>query len=141
MTFERIEFENKLYALVVRKGIDGDEPVQFLTAPENPLQVGVFFHRAGAEVKAHVHKQWRRVVEVTQEVVHVDSGRLRIDIYEDVQKVTELILSAGETVLLMAGGHGIVVLEDSHYFEVKQGPYMGVEQDKTLLEDIERLSP
>jgi hypothetical protein len=32
--------------------------------------------------------------------------------------------------MLLSGGHGFNVLEDSKIIEVKQGPYRGVEEDK-----------
>jgi len=50
------------------------------------------------------------------------------------KKVGSAILNSGDTILLLRGGHGFNILEDSKIIEVKQGPYYGVEEDKQLLE-------
>jgi hypothetical protein len=42
-------------------------------------------------------------------------------------------MNMGDTILLIAGGHGFDILEDSKIIEVKQGPYEGAEQDKKRL--------
>ena len=41
--------------------------------------------------------------------------------------VTKLQLSAGDSLLLTGGGHGFTVLEACQLIEVKQGPYLGMD--------------
>jgi hypothetical protein len=44
-------------------------------------------------------------------------------------------LQTGDVILLIQGGHGFEMLEETEIIEVKQGPYAG-EQDKTRFKDI-----
>ena len=32
-------------------------------------------------------------------------------------------MSSGESIILVSGGHGIEIIEDSKFIEIKQGPY------------------
>lgn len=67
------------------------------------------------------------------EVILVLEGRIRVDVFgDDSKKASCFDMGPGEAVLLTAG-HGIVVLEDSLLFEVKQGPYPGPEKDKKFI--------
>lgn len=47
-----------------------------------------------------------------------------------------VILEAGDTILLVSGGHGFTVLEEVEMIEVKQGPYSG-EADKKRFTGID----
>ena len=40
----------------------------------------------------------------------------------------------GDKILLAQGGHGFEMLEDTVFFEVKQGPYAGYESGKKFIE-------
>jgi hypothetical protein len=89
-------------------------------------------HPAGKVIAPHFHNPVSREVQVTQEVLLIKRGRLRVDFYgEDRCHLESRILEAGDTIMLVSGGHGFEVLEDVEMIEVKQGPY-AAEQDKTL---------
>ena len=49
---------------------------------------------------------------------------------EDRVFFTSRDLSAGDTILLVKGGHGFEMLSEVEMIEVKQGPYAG-DEDKT----------
>lgn len=67
---------------------------------------------------------------MTQEVLFIKKGKLRVDFYDDNEQYLESrILEAGDVILLVSGGHGFTVLEEVEMIEVKQGPYSG-DQDK-----------
>jgi mannose-6-phosphate isomerase-like protein (cupin superfamily) len=62
---------------------------------------------------------------MTQEVLYVRSGRVRVDFYGDDERLRESReIRTGDVILLSAGGHGFEMLEDSELIEVKQGPYL-----------------
>ena len=42
-------------------------------------------------------------------------------------------LRPGDAVLLMSGGHSLRVIEDAQCVSVKQGPFLGIENDKIPL--------
>ena len=65
-----------------------------------------------------------RQVHGTTEVVTVRSGACEIDLYDDGRNfVATRSLTLGDIVMLLGGGHGFRMNEDTVLFEVKQGPY------------------
>jgi len=127
---EKMEWEGKVFALILRQNYE-PEGVTFITSEDNPLQLGILKHRQGAKIKPHTHKSFPKNVNEVQEVLHIEYGRVETDFYnEGGQKIASTVLNSGDTILLLSGGHGFNILEDSKIIEVKQGPYHGVEEDK-----------
>ena len=127
---ERIEFNGKLFALILRKEFEEDG-ANFFTSKESPLQLGVLGHKQGAEIKPHIHKNVPRTIERVQEVLHLAHGKVQVDFYDEEGKpLGSSTLNTGDTILLTDGGHGFKMLEDSKMIEVKQGPYLDQETDK-----------
>jgi cupin fold WbuC family metalloprotein len=130
---ERIEDKGRLYALVVRHDYE-PEGVNFVTTPEDTMQVGVLKHPGGTVIKPHVHKGVSRTIAQTQEVLLIHRGKVLVKFYDDEgHEVAHVTLNGGDAILLLAGGHGLDILEDTKMMEVKQGPYYGFEQDKVRL--------
>jgi hypothetical protein len=127
---ELISDEDSLIAIILRHNFK--EPgVHFFTPEDFSQQLGYMNYPAGKTIEAHVHNPVSRVVQVTREVLLIRSGKLRVDLYSDEQKYLESrVLEAGDTILLVAGGHGFEVLETVEIIEVKQGPYRS-DADKT----------
>ena len=49
---------------------------------------------------------------------------LGIDIYDDSHEfIKNFILEDGDIAILISGGHGLNVIDDCEFIEVKQGPY------------------
>jgi hypothetical protein len=99
---------------------------QFLTPDHLGQQVGMIVHNAGDNVQPHVHLPVVRKVQGTSECIVVRKGFCDIDIYNDrKQFLTSRELRTGDIALLIAGGHGFRMHENTILLEVKQGPYMG----------------
>lgn len=126
-TIEQIQAEGKPIAIIVRE--EFNQPgVHFFSPFEFSQQLGILIHPIGHEVKAHVHNLIARDVRVTQEVLHVIEGKVEITLFAENKKyITSRLLSKGDTILLAYGGHGIKILEPSKILEIKQGPYVGME--------------
>ena len=63
---------------------------------------------------------------MTQEVLFIKKGILRVDFYDEYEDYLESRdLHAGDLILLISGGHGFHVIEEVEMIEVKQGPYAG----------------
>jgi len=132
---ERIEYGGKLLAMIIRRESEFEEGSNFLTGPENPLQLGVLKHVAGYTIEPHVHRPVQRTITGTQEFLYVSKGRVLVDIYNrDGDKVKESELGTGDAVLLVSGGHSFRLLEDSQLIELKQGPYISKDVDKEIIE-------
>jgi len=133
---EVIKKKDKLLAMIIKnnytcKGVD------FITSDEYSQQVAYMHHPTGKKIDAHIHNLVHRNVVLTQEVLVIKSGRLRVDFYDDYKDYIEsCILEAGDVIILVSGGHGFQVLEEVEMIEVKQGPYSG-EADKERFDGIE----
>jgi len=135
---EKIEWNGEVFALILRADYE-PEGVNFITSRDDPLQLGVLRHRRGTRIKAHIHKDIPRTIDRVQEVLHIGYGKVEAELYESTgKKIASAILNSGDTILLLSGGHGFNILEDSKIIEVKQGPYYGVEEDKEDLENRSR---
>ena len=98
----------------------------FITPDDAALQVGYVVYPAGGTVAPHAHLPLARSVKGTPEVIIVDRGRCSLDIYDDARHLVRTVeLSERDLVVLLGGGHGFHMREDTVLLEVKQGPYLG----------------
>src|SRR5215471_5715537 len=127
---EEIVIDGQLCAILLTATYD--EPgIQFFTRDDYSQQLASMSYPAGKVIPAHTHNPVRREVFYTQEALFIRKGKLRVDFYSQEQEYrTSRVLSAGDVVLLIRGGHGFEVLQDLNMVEVKQGPYAG-DMDKT----------
>lgn len=136
---EKVEWEGEVLALIMRADYE-IEGASFITPRDNPLQVGVLKHQRGSKIKPHIHKYFPKTISEVQEVLHIEYGKVKAEFYESSgKKVRSAILNCGDTILLLSGGHGFSMLENSKMIEVKQGPYHGVEEDKEHLNITQEL--
>lgn len=122
---KEIRKKDKRLAIVIKNNYQSDG-VNFLTPNEYSQQVAYMHHPTGKVIDAHVHNMVHRNVVMTQEVLLIKRGKLRVDFYDDYEDYLEsIVLEAGDIILLVSGGHGFTVLEEVEMLEVKQGPYSG----------------
>jgi hypothetical protein len=125
--------KGELIALLVPKEFK-PEGYNFLTPGELNLQVGVNAYKAEGAVEAHRHNPVVRTTQGTMEAILVRRGRMSLQLYDnESQPLEQLEVGAGDFVLLVSGGHAITFLEQCDLLEVKQGPFVSREQDKTPL--------
>lgn len=126
---EIVKKDETLLATIIRSSYTSDG-IDFITPDEYSQQVAYMHHPAGKVIDAHVHNPVHRNIVMTQEVLFIKKGKLRVDFYDDDERYIESrVLGAGDVILLVSGGHGFTVIEEVEMIEVKQGPYSG-EQDK-----------
>lgn len=134
---ETIRDGDKTIAIILHGSLRG-EGVTFLTPNEYSQQLAFMRHPKGHRIKAHTHKKAPRAVDYTLEVLFIRSGKLRVDLYRDDRShLQSIVLGAGETILLVSGGHGFEFLEAGEIIEVKQGPYLGIDLDKEQFDGID----
>lgn len=132
---EQITHNNKIFATIIRSDYHA-EGIQFFTPGEFSQQLGYMNRPDGYVIEPHVHNIVERKVELTQEVLVVRSGKVRVDFYDEEQVYLESrIINTGDIILLAHGGHGFKMLEPTEMVEVKQGPYCA-EQDKIRFSPI-----
>ncbi|PKR51230.1 cupin domain-containing protein [Thalassospira povalilytica] len=132
---EHIEHDGELLALIIRASFSRPG-ITFFTENSLSQQIGYMQHPSGKLIEPHVHLPVAREVHLTQEVLVLRKGTLRVDFYDERQVyLYSRTLNAGDVILLIKGGHGFEVIEEVEMFEIKQGPYAG-DQDKTRFSGI-----
>jgi hypothetical protein len=132
---EKIVYNNILLAVVIRTAYV-KEGIEFFTPGDFSQQLGYMNRPKGYIIPPHVHKLVERKVTLTQVVLFVKTGRVRVDFYDDDKVYLESReLGAGDVILLAAGGHGFEILEQAEMIEVKQGPYCG-DEDKVRFDPV-----
>ena len=130
---EKVVHDNKLLALLIRASYH-KKGIEFFTPGDFSQQLGYMNRPAGYIIPPHVHNIVERKVTLTQEVLYIKSGKVRVDFYDDHKKYLQnTVLFPGDVILLASGGHGFEILEEAEMIEVKQGPYCG-DEDKVIFE-------
>lgn len=133
---KKIEFGNQVLAIILLASFEKNG-IEFFTTDEYSQQLGYMNRPEGYIIPPHRHNLVPREVVLTQEVLFIKSGKVRVDFYDETQHYIEsTILTKGDVILLATGGHGFKMLEASEIIEVKQGPYCG-EKDKVRFEPID----
>jgi mannose-6-phosphate isomerase-like protein (cupin superfamily) len=130
--------ENLRLAIIIRNEYYKDG-IEFFTNEQDSQQLGYMSRQKDYSILPHCHNIVPREVHLTQEVLYIKKGKVRVDFYDNEKKYAfSSILYKGDVILLADGGHGFKMIEDSEIIEIKQGPYCG-EEDKvrftSILED------
>ncbi|MCX6068472.1 MAG: hypothetical protein NT121_22445 [Chloroflexi bacterium] len=125
---EIISWENQPLVYIIRAEIN-IKSTTFITPPEFKQQVGYIVYPKQSELARHVHRKLERHLIGTSEVLIIRQGHCEIDIYNDEREfVATRELNTGDLMLMVAGGHGFRMLEDTVFLEIKQGPYTGLDE-------------
>jgi hypothetical protein len=129
----KIEYENKTIAIIIPSEYE-KEGIHFFTPDDYSQQLAYMKRPKQYKIKPHIHNHVQRAVFNTLETIFIRKGRVRVDIYTEEKiffKSSEL--NTGDVMLLVSGGHGFEMIEESEMIEVKQGPYAG-DMDKERFE-------
>ena len=122
---EHIKHCNKTLAIIIRTDFKKDG-IEFFTPDVFSQQLAYMKRKKDYLISPHIHNIVKRDIDITQEVLFIKSGIVRIDFYNDSELYLESrILNKGDVILLANGGHGFKMIEESEIIEVKQGPYIG----------------
>jgi len=133
---ERVEYNGQLLGVIIRTEFKKDG-IAFFTPDDFSQQLGYMNRPKDYLIPPHVHNLVERKVDLTQEVLFVKSGKVRVDFYDNDKNYLESrILVKGDIVLLAHGGHGFKMIEPTEMIEVKQGPYCG-EMDKVRFDSVD----
>ena len=134
MSVEVIKFRGTTYAEIIWADIRV-EKTRFFSPPESSFQFGLLAHEAGFVEPAHYHKPFPREIHDLQQMFVMQRGVVVIELYSDEgDLLREVTLRAGDAIVLIHGVHALKVLEDFQAISVKQGPFLGVENDKIEVE-------
>ena len=125
---EIISWDDHPLVYIIRPDPMPDQ-TSFITPPEFKQQVGFVVYPAGGVIARHIHLALERHLVGTCEVLVLLKGRCLIDVYTDRKElVSTRELNTGDVMLMVGGGHGFRMLEDTVFLEIKQGPYLETEE-------------
>jgi hypothetical protein len=131
---ERVEYHGIKYAEIIWADVTV-RTTTFFSPPESSFQFGLLAHDAGFKEPPHYHKSVTRLIDDLQQMFVVQRGVVAVELYNDEGGLLrEVILKAGDAIVLIHGIHAIRVIEDMQCISVKQGPFMGLENDKVFID-------
>lgn len=126
---KQVNYKNKTIAIIIPMEFN-EEGIHFFTPNEYSQQLAYMKRPEGYIISPHTHTRVPREVLNTLETLFIKKGRVRIDFYSENKEFIESYeAKTGDVILLVGGGHGFEMLEETEIIEVKQGPYLG-DKDK-----------
>ncbi len=134
MSIEIVEYNDVKYAEIIWSDTQV-EKTTFFSPPDSSFQFGLLAHGAGFVEPPHYHKEVTRAISDLQQMFLVQRGVVVVELYTDQGSLLrEIELHSGDAIVLIHGVHALRVLEDMQCISIKQGPYMGEEQDKVFVD-------
>jgi len=134
LSIEIIEYNGVKYAEIIWSDTRV-EKTTFFSPPDSSFQFGLLAHETGFVEAPHYHKEVPRTISDLQQMFLVQRGVVVVELYSDQGSLLrEIEMHAGDAIVLIHGVHAIRVLEDMQCISIKQGPYMGEEQDKVFVD-------
>ncbi len=131
---ETIEYHGIKYAEIIWADVTV-KTTKFFSPPESSFQFGLLAHEAGFKEPPHYHKSVTRLIDDLQQMFVVQRGVVAVELYNDEGGLLrEVILKAGDAIVLIHGIHAIRVIEDMQCISVKQGPFFGMKMIKVFIE-------
>ncbi len=134
MAVEAVEHQGRRYAEIIWRDTKVAKTT-FFSPPASSFQFGLLAHEAGFVEPPHYHQEFERRITDLQQMFVVQTGVVVVELYaDDGSKIREITLRAGDAIVLIHGVHAIRVLEDMQCISVKQGPFLGPDKDKVIVE-------
>ena len=121
--------------LSINKGEEINEQRTDICPSDEYLQISTKKVPQGMKFKPHRHNNLERTTDITQEAWIILKGSIMATFWDIDDTVLEKTkLQAGDCAVVYRAGHGFEVLEEGTIlYEVKTGPYFGIEKDKTMI--------
>ena len=131
---ESVEYNGIKYAEIIWADTQVGQTT-FFSPPESSFQFGLLAHAAGFVEPPHYHKPISRTIDDLQQMFVVQRGVVAVQLYSDEGVLLrEITMNRGDAIALIHGVHAIRVIEDMQCISVKQGPFLGTENDKINVE-------
>ena len=134
LNLEVVEKDGKRYAEIIWSDTSVSKTT-FFSPAESSFQFGLLAHEAGFVEPPHYHKPVSRQIDDLQQMFVVQRGIVEVDLFDDEGGIIRSVsLKAGDAIVLIHGVHAIRVTEDMQCLSVKQGPFMGDQNDKVFVD-------
>ena len=131
---EAVEYNGVKYAEIIWAGTTVHKTT-FFSPEESSFQFGLLAHEAGFVEPPHYHKPISRNIDDLQQMFVVQRGIVVVELFtDDGDLLREITMHPGDAIVLIHGVHAIRVVEDMQCISVKQGPFLGTDNDKINVE-------
>ncbi len=128
MGIQWIKNDEQVLGLIISAEYEPDA-TEFITPDSYKQQVGFIVYPKDGTIVPHIHHEMERNLRGTSEVLCVRQGRCWVDFYlQDKSPLCSRELKTGDVLVLVSGGHGFRMIEETTFLEIKQGPYIGVQE-------------
>ena len=135
-SIKNIFVDKKIVAKVFKYQNKSFKGIEFFTANNLNMQIGLMGHTKNHIIKPHFHINRKKIVKQMSEFLIIFSGQLKVYFYNKKKlRDKSLILNKKDMILLISGGHGFKVLKKLEMLEIKQGPFIG-KNDKIKLKKL-----
>ncbi len=132
--FYREIFHESVHVATIVKPLDASDGLSFVTDDEKFLQLGIWNYKKNTQLDNHFHNEFERKSYKTNEFVFVLKGEIECNLYtEEGEFIERVLIKESEGIIQHNYAHEYKMLEDSIILESKNGPFMGVEKDKTVI--------
>ncbi len=119
-----MDIDGNLIAIYISRVYTCDDDIKFLTGQNEEFQIASMYKAESTTIKRHFHPTQPREISRTSEIIILRKGWMKAQIYDDsLNFLVEIMLEPNDMLFLRAGGHGFECAPDTHFFEIKQGPY------------------
>lgn len=125
---EWIKDGDQVLSLIIRAEVT-PEKTAFVTPDTFIQQAGFVVYPRGGVIANHIHKPLEREIIGTPETLFIRKGKVKVHFFNGAREPRgEAVVQTGDILMLVSGGHGFTMLEDTILFEIKQGPYTGLDE-------------
>jgi hypothetical protein len=136
MGIDWIKHDETVLAIIIPGDYEPDS-TEFITPDSYKQQVGFIIYPKDGEIVPHIHHDMERNILGTSEVLLVRHGHCSVDFYlQDKSFLCSRELKTDDVLVLVSGGHGFRMIEDTTFIEIKQGPYIGVQEKERFQANV-----
>ena len=122
---EIITHKKTQLAKIIRSSYINKKGINFFTDNKLSQQVAYMHHPKNHIIQPHLHKNKKKIINDTTEVLIILEGIIRVDFYNFKKKfLLSKLLQKKDIIILLSGGHGFKIIKKAKFIEVKQGPYI-----------------
>ncbi len=127
-------FHDSVHVATIVKPTKSPKGLSFVTDDEKFIQLGIWNYEKNVRLDPHFHNEFERKSYKTNEFVFVLKGEIECNLYtEEGDFIESIIVKENEGIIQHNYAHEYKILDDSIILESKNGPFMGVEKDKVVI--------
>ena len=133
-SYKKEIYHGKTHVATIVKPLRAPKGLNFATEDDKFIQLGIWNWKKNKTLDAHFHNWFKRESYRTNEFIYVVKGKVKTNLFtEEGDFIDSFIINKNEGMILYEMAHEYKILKNSIVIESKNGPFFGVEKDKTLI--------